>query len=134
QCRGGERRAVAAEDALPARKDARQRAQRRRRARALRSHLPHRPRSRLSLSTILISGAGRGLGLELARQYAADGWRVIGTVRDAKAKLPAGVERQVADVTERKQIAALAKALKGTAFDVLVRNAGIIGKRGMVLG
>jgi len=46
------------------------------------------------MSTILISGAGRGLGLELARQYAADGWRVIGTVRDAKAKLPAGVEPQ----------------------------------------
>ena len=86
------------------------------------------------MSTILVSGAGRGLGLELARQYAADGWRVIGTVRDAKAKLPCGVEPQVADVTERKQIAALAKALKDTAFDVLFCNAGIIGKRGMALG
>ena len=86
------------------------------------------------MSTILVSGAGRGLGLELARQYAADGWRVIGTVRDTKAKLPSGVEPQVADVTERKQIAALAKALKDTAFDVLFCNAGIIGKRGMALG
>ena len=38
------------------------------------------------MSTILISGAGRGLGLELARQYAGDGWRVIGTVRDAAAR------------------------------------------------
>jgi NAD(P)-dependent dehydrogenase (short-subunit alcohol dehydrogenase family) len=86
------------------------------------------------VNTILVSGAGRGLGLELARQYAADGWRVIGTVRDAKAKLPSGVERQVADVTDRKQIAAVAKALKGTALDVLFCNAGIIGKRGMALG
>jgi len=86
------------------------------------------------MSTILVSGAGRGLGLELARQYAADGWRVIGTVRDTKAKLPSGVEPQVADVTERKQIAALAKALEGTALDVLFCNAGIIGKRGMALG
>jgi len=55
-------------------------------------------------------------------------------VRDAKAKLPSGVEPQVADVTERKQIAALAKTLKGTALDVLFCNAGIIGKRGMALG
>ena len=86
------------------------------------------------MSTILISGAGRGLGLELARQYAADGWRVIGTVRDAKAKLPSGVERQIADVTDRGQIASLASALRGVPLDVLFCNAGIIGKRGMALG
>ena len=59
---------------------------------------------------------------------------MIGTVRDTKAKLPTGVEPQIADVTDRKQIAALAKALKGTALDVLFCNAGIIGKRGMALG
>jgi NAD(P)-dependent dehydrogenase (short-subunit alcohol dehydrogenase family) len=83
---------------------------------------------------ILISGAGRGLGLELARQYAADGWRVIGTVRDAKAKLPAGVERRVADVTQRHEVRKLGQELKGTPLDVLFCNAGIIGKRGMALG
>ena len=86
------------------------------------------------MSSILISGAGRGLGFELARQYAADGWRVIGTVRDAAAKLPAGVERHIADVTDRSQIGAVAKALKGTALDVLFCNAGLIGKRGSALG
>ena len=86
------------------------------------------------MSTILISGAGRGLGLELARQYAADGWRVIGTVRDAKAKLPAGVEARLADVTRPEQIQKLAKELKSESLDVLFCNAGIIGKRGMVLG
>ena len=86
------------------------------------------------MSTILISGAGRGLGLELARQYAADGWRVIGTVRDAKAKLPAGVEARVGDVTRPVEVQKIAKALKGTALDVLFCNAGIIGKRGMALG
>ena len=84
--------------------------------------------------TILVSGAGRGLGLELARQYAADGWRVIGTVRDTKAKLPSGVERQIADVTDRGQLASLAKALRDVPLDVLFCNAGIIGKRGMALG
>ena len=86
------------------------------------------------MSTILITGAGRGLGHELVRQYAADGWRVIATVRDAKAKLPAGVERQVADVTDPKQVAALGKSLRGVPLDVLFCNAGISGKRGMALG
>jgi NAD(P)-dependent dehydrogenase (short-subunit alcohol dehydrogenase family) len=86
------------------------------------------------MSTILITGAGRGLGHELARQYAADGWRVIGTVRDAKARLPAGVERQIADVTHRHDVAKLARSLRGVPLDVLYCNAGIIGKRGMALG
>ncbi|HYL90045.1 MAG TPA: SDR family oxidoreductase [Burkholderiales bacterium] len=86
------------------------------------------------MSSILISGAGRGLGFELARQYAEEGWRVIGTVRDAKAKLASGVERQRVDVTDRGQIASLAKALRGVPLDVLFCNAGIIGKRGSALG
>ena len=59
---------------------------------------------------------------------------MIGTVRDAKAKLPSGVERQIADVTDRGQIASLAKALRDVPLDVLFCNAGIIGKRGMALG
>ena len=86
------------------------------------------------MSTILVTGAGRGLGYELARQYAAEGWRVIGTVRSREAKLPASVERQIADATDRKQIAALGKALRGVPIDVLFCNAGISGKRGMALG
>jgi len=79
------------------------------------------------MATILITGAGRGLGQELARQYAADGWRVIGTERGAKAEYPL-------DVTKRDQGVRLAAKLKGTPIDVLFCNAGIIGKRGMALG
>ena len=89
------------------------------------------------MSTILISGAGRGLGLELARQYAADGWRVIGTVRDAAARSrleKLGAQAHIADVTKREQLAALARQAKGAALDVLFCNAGISGKRGMTLG
>jgi NAD(P)-dependent dehydrogenase (short-subunit alcohol dehydrogenase family) len=89
------------------------------------------------VSTILISGAGRGLGFELARQYAAEGWRVLGTVRDAASRgrlEKLGAEGHIADVTRREQVAALAKRLQGTPLDVLFCNAGIIGKRGMTLG
>jgi len=77
--------------------------------------------------TALITGAGRGLGRELAQQYAADGWKVIGTERgkDAEFKL---------DVTNRQQLGRLAKRLGGEPIDLLFCNAGIIGKRGMALG
>lgn len=36
------------------------------------------------MPTVLITGANRGIGLEFARRYAADGWRVIATCRDAR--------------------------------------------------
>jgi NAD(P)-dependent dehydrogenase (short-subunit alcohol dehydrogenase family) len=34
------------------------------------------------MPTVFITGANRGIGLEFARQYAADGWRVLATARD----------------------------------------------------
>jgi NAD(P)-dependent dehydrogenase (short-subunit alcohol dehydrogenase family) len=87
------------------------------------------------MPTVLITGAGRGLGLELASQSAADRWRVIGTVRDEAPALKAtGAQVVTADVTDFPQVKALAARLKGVAIDVLICNAGIIGKRGMALG
>ena len=89
------------------------------------------------MSTILISGAGRGLGLELARQYAEDGWRVIGTVRDAAARKrleKLGAQAHIVDVTRLEHVETLAKRLNDEALDVLFCSAGIIGKRGMALG
>jgi NAD(P)-dependent dehydrogenase (short-subunit alcohol dehydrogenase family) len=83
--------------------------------------------------TILITGAGRGLGLELARQYAADGWRVIGTVRDGDLER-IGAESLKVDVTDFAAVKALAAKLKGEPLDVLFCNSGIIGKRGTALG
>jgi NAD(P)-dependent dehydrogenase (short-subunit alcohol dehydrogenase family) len=84
--------------------------------------------------TVLITGSNRGIGLELARQYAADGWRVIACCRTpAKApelkRLDGKVEVHPLDVTSRESIDALAKALKGTPVDVLVNNAGLHGDR-----
>ena len=87
------------------------------------------------MPTVLITGAGRGLGLELARQYAKDGWRVIGTVRARAAELEkTGAQILNVDVTRFSDVATLSSALKGEAIDLLFCNAGIIGKRGMTLG
>ena len=86
---------------------------------------------------ILITGAGRGLGLELASQYAKDGWQVIGTVRDDAGKKrleKLGAEAHLLDVSDFGKAGDLAKCLKGRALDILFCNAGIIGKRGMALG
>ena len=80
------------------------------------------------MPTILIIGANRGLGLEFARQYAADGWRVIATLRKPSggAELSAtGAEIYVCDVAYPDQINRLAAALSGVELDVLLLNAGI---------
>lgn len=84
------------------------------------------------MSTVLITGAGRGLGLEFARQYAADGWRVVATVRDdaAAAKLDgiaARVERL--DVADLGSLDAFATRLADESFDVAILNAGVYGPR-----
>lgn len=90
--------------------------------------------------TVLITGASRGIGLELARQYAARGARVVATCRTpatATALLEiAGAPRVVVeplDVTDDAQIEALAARLKGQSIDVLINNAGV-GSAGAGLG
>jgi NAD(P)-dependent dehydrogenase (short-subunit alcohol dehydrogenase family) len=86
------------------------------------------------MPTVLVTGAGRGLGLEFARQYAAAGWQVIATVRKPEAGRPLAelgrnVEVHLLDVTDRPGIAKLAKSLPGRPIDLLIANAGVIGSR-----
>lgn len=92
--------------------------------------------------TVLVTGANRGIGLELTRQYAARGWNVIATARqpaqaaalhEIAATHPA-VAIEPLDVTDGAATAALAAKYKGRPIDVLVNNAGIAGPRGQALG
>ncbi len=80
------------------------------------------------MPTILITGANRGLGLEFARQYAADGWRVLATLRDptkGAALSATGAEIYVCDVSDSRQITRFATQLKDVELDILLLNAGM---------
>jgi|HubBroStandDraft_1064217.scaffolds.fasta_scaffold00143_9 NAD(P)-dependent dehydrogenase (short-subunit alcohol dehydrogenase family) len=88
------------------------------------------------MPTVLISGASRGLGLEFARQYAAEGWQVHATCRDPdRAAALRAIEGDLVlhqlEVAEKSSLDALALALKFLALDVLIANAGVSGPRGM---
>ena len=80
------------------------------------------------MPTVLITGANRGIGLEFARQYTADGWEVIGTARrpdDAVDLKRTGATVEVLDAADPSSIAALAARLAGRPIDVLIANAGV---------
>jgi NAD(P)-dependent dehydrogenase (short-subunit alcohol dehydrogenase family) len=86
--------------------------------------------------TVLITGSNSGIGLEFARQYAARGWRVIATHRqaampDSLAKLAASYRETVKvermDVMDHAMIDGVAKKYRGQPIDVLINNAGIVG-------
>jgi NAD(P)-dependent dehydrogenase (short-subunit alcohol dehydrogenase family) len=81
------------------------------------------------MANILITGANRGLGLEFARQYCADGWQVIATCRnpdqaDQLAEL--GVEILPLDLSDFSACARLADRLRGRSIDILLNNAGML--------
>ncbi len=80
--------------------------------------------------TVLITGANRGLGLEFAKQFKQLGYTVIGTARSPEKAVElkaTGAQVVALDVTDSESVASMAKSLKGTAIDVLVNNAGVIG-------
>lgn len=91
----------------------------------------------------LITGANRGLGLEFARQYFADGWQVYAACRDPNSaselrRLTDASGHKVRilalDVTDLASVKAAAAELDGQAIDLLLNNAGVMGARGQTIG
>ncbi|MEL6874869.1 MAG: SDR family oxidoreductase [Pseudomonadota bacterium] len=83
------------------------------------------------MSTVLITGANRGLGLEMARQYADNSWEVIGTARqpDKAEELNAidGVETMELDAADEASVRKFADTLGNRPVDLFINNAGIYG-------
>jgi NAD(P)-dependent dehydrogenase (short-subunit alcohol dehydrogenase family) len=82
------------------------------------------------MSTVLVVGATRGIGREFARQYAADGARVIGTFRhpqDADALRALGARTAHLDAVDPDSIAALGAQLDGQPLDIVLLVAGVYG-------
>lgn len=91
------------------------------------------------MSTVLVTGANRGIGLEHVRQYAATGAVVHACARrpSAASELQALAEQcsgrvhvHALDVTDQSAVTALAAGLQGEAIDVLLNNAGTYGPQG----
>lgn len=76
----------------------------------------------------LITGANRGIGLELCRQLVQRGDEVIAVVRETSPALEALGCKIVAgvDVARPEDIASLGRRLAGSVLDLVISNAGIL--------
>lgn len=84
------------------------------------------------MTTILITGTNRGIGLEMARQALAKGWTVYGSARAAVTDADAHICDHPQfhdlrfDVTDHAAVRAAAAGIS-EPIDILINNAGIIG-------
>lgn len=78
------------------------------------------------MNAALITGASRGIGREVARTLAREGWHVLSAVRDPNSA-PAGTQAETVDMAEPKSIEALAERLRARneRLDALVNNAAV---------
>lgn len=94
-------------------------------------------------STLLVTGASRGLGLEFVRQYLNNGWGVHACCRNPseasvlqsyQAEHPKRLVIHTLDVCNINSINALSTDLKDVPIDILLNNAGVYGPKGLRLG
>jgi NAD(P)-dependent dehydrogenase (short-subunit alcohol dehydrogenase family) len=70
---------------------------------------------------VLITGANRGIGLELARQYAEDGWDVVATCRDPDR---AGELREIAKRTGTVEVPGSAAGVRRVIDELTMETTG----------
>jgi NAD(P)-dependent dehydrogenase (short-subunit alcohol dehydrogenase family) len=80
------------------------------------------------MPSVLITGANRGLGLELARQYSSEGWSVVATARERSPELEQlGVRVEDLDMSDLEAVAKFGERLD--SLDIFIANAGTYGPR-----
>ena len=81
------------------------------------------------MPTVLITGANRGLGLEFARQYSADGWDLTLLARQQSDELrQLGLSIETVDMMDLEAVAEFGRNYRGP-LDLLIANAGTYGPR-----
>ena len=81
------------------------------------------------MPTHLITGAGRGIGLELARQLSARGDTVLALIRSPRPALEALDNVEIydgVDVTDSVALSTISGRLQGRRIDTLIHNAGVL--------
>jgi len=94
------------------------------------------------MGSILLTGSNRGIGLELARCFAEQSWRVFATCRapaEADELQNLAVEHPLLtihplEVADERQRQTLATDLKDLPIDILFNNAGIFGPESQGFG
>lgn len=88
------------------------------------------------MSTVLLIGANRGIGLAYAQHYAARGDTVYGTARNPVTATELAEVATVlpCDVQSDQSTAALADAVADVRFDVVIYNAGVLELGGLDQG
>jgi len=79
---------------------------------------------------VVVTGANRGIGLELVRQLIARGDQVEATCRrpdDARELQATGARLHAVDVADGASVVAFAAALGDTPLDLVINNAGVFG-------
>ncbi len=79
-----------------------------------------------SRKTVLVTGASRGIGLEIARRLVGAGHQVFGTSRKTSGSPAKGVEMVSLDIQNNASVTGCVEEVVGRAgrIDVLVNNAG----------
>jgi len=92
----------------------------------------------MSQPHLFITGANRGIGLEMIKQFSQSGWKISACCRtpetadelNALAKDNEHITLYPLDVTDYQAVSALANQLRHLTIDLLINNAGIYGPKG----